>query len=193
MANRLVLERDPDVSDAPVLLPRPAIATEFKVAAPPKPVAAPLFATIGDLARALNRRDPVALEVAARDPERGILVEGAAIRKLVGAIWFRSIFSNFSAAWRERLLDALAASVVISNHLLLHGRQPVHLADGSYDDLKTIAASLAVSGEAGADLHLVLTIVSLWGEDARSRLQFVDVAAPERSSRLGTLFGMRRS
>ena len=64
--------------------------------------------------------------------------------------------------------------------------------DGSYEDLKAIAASTAVSGTAGADLHLVLAIVGLWGEDARRRLRFADVAAAERSSRLGALFGMDR-
>ncbi len=154
--------------------------------------AGPLFATVGDLARALNRLDRIALELAARDPEPGILIEGPMVRKLVGAVWFRSIFPKLSSSWRERLLDALAASVVIPNHVLSRGRQPIHLADGSYEDLKAIAASTTVSGAAGADLHLVLAIVGLWGEDARSRLRFVDVAAPERSSRLGALFGMRR-
>ena len=192
MANRMSLEVDPDASE--VVVTRAKTETKSTVAPPvERRVAAPQFATIGDLARALNRRDPAALEVAAHDPDRGILVEGSALRKLVGAIWFRSIFSNFSSAWRERLLEALAASTLIPNHLLLQGRQPIHLADGSYDDLKRIAASMVVTGEAAADLHLVLTVVGLWGEDARSRLQFVDVATPERSSRLGTLFGMRRS
>ena len=102
------------------------------------------------------------------------------------------IFPKLSSSWRERLLDALAGSVVIPNHVLSHGRQPIHLADGSYEDLKTIAASTTVSGAAGADLHLVLAIAGLWVEDARSRFRFVDVAAPKRSSRLGALFGMRR-
>ena len=152
----------------------------------------PPFATVGDLARALNRLDPIALEVAARDPEPGILIEGPMVRRLVGAVWFRSIFPKLSSSWRERLLDALAGSVVIPNHELSRGRQPIHLADGSYEDLKAIAASTAVSGAAGADLHLVLAIAGLWGEDARRRLRFVDVAAPERPSRLGALFGMRR-
>ena len=154
--------------------------------------AGPRFATVGDLARALNRLDRSALELAARDPEPGILIEGPMVRKLVGAVWFRSIFPKLSSSWRERLLDALAGSAVIPNHVLSHGRQPIHLADGSHEDLKAIAATTAVSGAAGSDLHLVLAIVGLWGLEARSRLRFVDVAAPERSSRLGALFGMRR-
>jgi len=158
-----------------------------------EPAAGPSFATVGDLARALNRLDPAALELAARDPDPDILIEGPMVRKLVGAIWFRSIFPKLSSSWQARLLEALAASAVIPNHVLSRGRQPIHLADGSYEDLKAIAASMAVSGAAGADLHLVLAILGLWGEEARTRLRFVEVAAPEQSSRLGTLFGMRRS
>ena len=149
----------------------------------------PLFATVGDLARALNRLDPIALELAAREPRPDILIDGPTVRKLVGAVWFRSIFPKLSSSWRERLLAALAGSVLIPNHGLSRGRQSIHLADGSYEDLKAIAASMTVSGEAAADLQLVLAIAGFWGEDARSRLQFVDVSAPERSSRLSALFG----
>jgi hypothetical protein len=169
------------------LLTRPVVVAAAKA----DRVNTSLFASVGDLARGLNRQDPLALEVAARDPEADILIEGLTVRKLVGAVWFRSIFPKLSASWRERLLDALADSVVIPNHVLSRARQPIHLADGSYDDLKSIAASTTVSGPAGADLHLVLTVMGLWGEDARSRLRFVDVPAPERSSRLAALFGMR--
>ena len=169
--------------------PRPGPAIES--ARPIEQTAAPRFPTIGDLARALNRLDPVALKLAAGDPEPGVAIEGLAVRKLVIAVWFRSIFPRLSSAWRERLLDALG-TVVIPNHVLSQGRQAVHLADGSTDDLKAIADSRTASSAAGADLHLVLSIVALWGEDARSRLRFGDVPAPERSSRLGALFGLRR-
>ena len=50
----------------------------------------------------------------------------------------------------------------------------------------------AGNGAAGPDLQLVLAIGSLWGEEARRRLRFVEVAAPESSSRLGALLGLRR-
>jgi cell division GTPase FtsZ len=151
-----------------------------------------LFASVTDLAKGLNRLDPVALELAARDPQPDIVIEGSAVRKLVGAPWFRSIFPKLSSSWRERLLDALADGVVIPNHMLSGGRQPIYLADGSDDDLKAIAARTGVTGAAAADLNLVLTVVALWGEDARPRLRFADVGLSERSSGLGTLFGVRR-
>ncbi|HEX5070611.1 MAG TPA: hypothetical protein VFV78_10400 [Vicinamibacterales bacterium] len=147
------------------------------------------FTTVADFARAINRQDPFALKLAASDAEPDFPVEGPAVRKLVGAVWFRSVFPKLSAAWRMRLLDVLAGSVVIPNHVLSRGRQTIHLAHASYDDLQSIAASLAVSGAAGADLHLVRAVLGFWGDEARGRLTFVDAAEPERSSRLGALFG----
>jgi cell division GTPase FtsZ len=157
-----------------------------------EPAPVPLFATVGDFAKALNRLDPVALQLAAGDPLPEMPVDGLAVRKLVGTFWFRSIFPRLSASWRERLLDSLATTVVIPNHVLWRGRQAVHLADGSFDDLKEIAAKTTVNGAAGMDLQLLLAIVNLWGEEARPRLQFVEVAPPEGSSRLGALLGLRR-
>jgi hypothetical protein len=76
--------------------------------------------------------------------------------------------------------------------VLSRGRHAVRLADASFDDLREIAAKTTVNGAAGADLQLLLAIGSLWGEEARRRLRFVEVAAPEGSSRLGALLGLRR-
>jgi cell division GTPase FtsZ len=193
--NHVLVERHVDNA---ALVSEPAAASRLPVARPAIQAAGPIgtaaeprFATIGDFARALNRLDPVALELAVRDPEPDIAIESSAVRRLVGAVWFRSIFPTLSSSWRERLLDALADSPPIPNHVLSRGRQQLRLADASLDDLKSIAASTTVSGAAGADLHLVLAIVGLWGDDARRRLRFVDVAAPERPSRFAALFGAR--
>jgi hypothetical protein len=147
---------------------------------------------VAEFAKALNRLDPVALELAAGDPSPDMSIEGPAVKQLLGVFWFRSIFPRFSPSWRERLLDALATSVVLPNHVLSRGRQALHLADASYDELKEIAAKTAVTGAAGTDLQLLLAIMRLWGEDARRRLRFLEVATPEGSSRLGALLGWRR-
>jgi cell division GTPase FtsZ len=152
---------------------------------------APVFATVADFARAINRLDPAALELAAAEVLPEMLVEGPAVRKLVGAVWFRSVFPRLSSSWREHLLDVLVGTVVIPNHVLTRGRQPLHLADASYEDLQAAAASLAVTGAAGADLHLVMSVLGLWGEEARQRLHFADVGAAQRPSPLGVLFGKR--
>jgi cell division GTPase FtsZ len=152
----------------------------------------PPFATVVEFAKALNRLDPIALELAAGDPLPDMPIDGLAVKKLLGTFWFRSIFPRLSSSWRERLLETLATSVAIPNHVLLRGRQAVHIADCSSDELKEIAAKTTVNGAAGADLQLLIAIASLWGEEARRRLRFVDVAAPEGSSRLGALLGLRR-
>ena len=152
----------------------------------------PPFATLAEFAKALNRLDPIALELAAGDPLPDMLIEGFAVRQLLGTFWFRSIFPRLSPSWREHLLDTLAASVVIPNHVLWRGRQAVHLAAASHDDLKEIAAQTTVHGAARTDLQLVLAIASLWGDEARRRLRFVEVAAPVGASRLGALLGLRR-
>jgi hypothetical protein len=68
----------------------------------------------------------------------------------------------------------------------------VHLSTASHDELKEISSKTAVSGAAGTDLQLMLAILRLWGEDARRHLQFVDVAEPETSSRLGAMLGLHR-
>jgi len=152
----------------------------------------PRFATVAEFAKALNRLDPIALELAGGDPPPDMSIEGVAVRQLLSAFWFRSIFPRLSLSWRERLLEALATNVVIPNHVLWRGRQAVHLAGASYDELKEIAATTTVNGAAGTDLQLLLAIASLWGDEARRRLRFVEVAAPESPSRLGALLGLRR-
>jgi cell division GTPase FtsZ len=174
--------------DGPVAFPIAALDTAGRVERNPGPP----FATVAEFAKALNRLDPIALELAAGDPLPDMSIEGLAVKQLLGAFWFRSIFPRLSPSWRERLLEALATSVVIPNHVVSRGRQAVHLADATYDELKEIAAKTTVSGAAGTDLQLLLAIARLWGEEARRRLRFVEVAAPEGSSRLGALLGLHR-
>jgi cell division GTPase FtsZ len=177
---------------------RPDVAAS---AAPVRPIettgrverkAVPQIATLADFAKALNRLDPAALELAAGDPPSGMSIEGLAVKRLLGTFWFRSIFPHLSASWRDRLLTALATSVAIGNHTLPLGRQSVHLASASHDELKEISSKTAMSGAAGTDLQLLLAILRLWGEEARRRLRFVDVAEPETSSRLGAMLGLHR-
>ena len=151
----------------------------------------PAFVSVLDFAKAINRLDARALELAA-GPAPEASIDGAEVRKLLGTFWFRSIFPRLSPSWRERLLETFAANVAIPNHVLWRGRQALHLADASYNDLKEIAGKTTVNGPAGTDLQLLLTIAALWGEEARQRLRFVEVAAAEGSSRLGALLGLRR-
>lgn len=147
------------------------------------------IATVVDLAKGLNRLDPIAIDIAAGDVRPEILVDGHAVRKLVGVFWFRLIFPRLSPSWRERLLDALVGGVVIPNHVLSRGR---HLADCSLAELDAIAPTAAGSGPAGPDIQLVLAVMQLWGEAARERLKFADAPVAQSAARRNALFGWRR-
>jgi hypothetical protein len=185
----------------PPAAPSPSAATDVRpgryVKSQPAPAPAGAtssapFATIVDLAKGLNRLDPAALEIASGESTPGIVVDGLAVRKLAGVFWFRSIFPRFSSSWRERLLEALAGSGVIPNHVLSRGRNAVYLAACSQAELEAIAATSAGSGPAGADVQLVLAVMQLWGEDGRDRLKFADTPTPQGTPRRGALFGWGR-
>src|SRR5262245_38345308 len=178
--------RAADIADEPT---PDAVAAVPPVALEPAPLVeqrpGPPFATVAEFAKALNRLDPIALELGAGGPSPDMSIDGLAVKQLLGAFWFRSIFPHLSSSWRERLLDAFASRVVIPNHVLWRGGQAVHLADASHAELKEIAAKTMVDGAAGADLQLLLTIARFWGDEALRRLRFVEVTAREGSSRLG--------
>ncbi len=149
------------------------------------------FDTVWDFARALNRGDRAALEAAADERQPEMPIDGLEVKRLLGTIWFRGVFTHLSATWKERLLAALAESVVMPNHVLRNGRQAVHLKELRYEQLKEISATTLLRGAAGTDLQLLLAIGNLWGEHALSRLQFADTTEHEDSSRLASLLGLR--
>jgi cell division GTPase FtsZ len=150
----------------------------------------PPFATVLDFAKALNRLDHAALDLAASEPGTDMAIDGLAVRKLLGTFWFRSVFPRLSESWRERLLEAIVESAAIPNHVMRLGRQAVPLADLSYDQLREMSAKTLVSGAAAIDLQLLVAIGSLWGEQALRRLRFVENVEQDRSSRLAALLGL---
>ena len=149
----------------------------------------PAVVSVLEFAKALNRLDAKALELAA-GPAPDTPVDGAEVRKLVGTFWFGAVFARLSESWRERLLDALVTSFEIPNHALRRGRQPVTLANATCDELKEVDKTM-VGSPAASDVKLLLAIASLWGADALKRVRFVQISEPEGPSRLGSLFGLR--
>ena len=138
-----------------------------------------------------NRLDPRALELPA-DPAPEASIDGAEVRKLVGTFWFGAAFARLSESWRERLLAALVESFVIPNHNLRRGRQPLALANATYDELKEINKTM-VGSPAAADVKLLVAIASLWGADALKRVRFAQVSGADEAgpSRIASLFGLR--
>jgi cell division GTPase FtsZ len=164
----------------------PPLGSDRRVAQP-----AMRFETVWDFARALNRSERVAVQMATDERQPDIPVDGLEVKKLLGTFWFKSVFPQLSGAWRERLLDALTERIEVPNHVLRLGRQAVRLTDLRYEQLKEISARTLLRGAAGSDLQLLIAIGDLWGERAYGRLRFVEVAERAESSRFAALLGLR--
>lgn len=147
-----------------------------------------------DLALAINRSDPGALEIANNGASGNVRVDPSDLRKLLGTVWFRSVFPRLSNPWRERLLSVLVDSVVVPNHLLKIGRREVRMRDIGLAELKELFSKSSLSEGVRGDVRLLLAIGNLWGQESLSRLQFADGStAPESSSKLALMMqGFRR-
>ncbi len=140
------------------------------------------FGSFWDLALAINRSDSRALDIARNGASDSVLVTASEIRKLLGTVWFRSVFTRLSPAWRERLLAELVESVVLPNHQLRIGRRDVALGDLGPAEVRTVFAQASIAEGARADVRLVMAVVDLWGPEAVSRLRFADVRRPAEPS-----------
>ena len=145
------------------------------------------FATLWDLARAVNRGDKAARALAADGTTSDIPIEASEVRKLLATVWFRSVFQHVSSRWRERLLDALLDDSPIHNHLLGEGRRAVRLSRVPYDGLKRAAIDVLVPEVVRADVQLLVTIGQLWGREALGRVRFEPEEQVAATSRLESL------
>jgi hypothetical protein len=144
-----------------------------KVVNPPH---ARAFSTFWEFAVALNRSDPAAL-VLAGDATTSIPLDPIELRRLVGMMWFRTVFGQLCDDWRKRLLHVLMESATVADHAVKQGRQTVHLRDLSYEELEETGSTL-VPDWVRPDLDLLIAIGRFWGADAVKRVRFVE--APER-------------
>jgi cell division GTPase FtsZ len=151
------------------------------------------FATLGEFAVAVNRSETAALTIAANGATAAIAVEGLEVRKLLGTIWFRTVVPRLSQAWRTRILDALVATVVVPNHVVRIGRQPLRLSELTYPQLHEVATKSSVVDDVRPDLDLLVTVGRLWGGEAVARLRFSEEAPERESSRFAGLLGSFRS
>jgi cell division GTPase FtsZ len=186
----MVLESPEPVRVTPPALDQPGNASA-PIAAAARERAAPAgprsFTTLWEFAVALNRQDPDALAIARDGTESQITLDGLEVRKLLMTIWFRTIFQHLSAAWRERLLEALIGDVAIPNHPIKCRRGVKPLQKVEYSEIKEIWSNTFVPEVLRIDLELLLTVGRLWGEEAIGRLRFADDASAEGSSKLGGL------
>jgi cell division GTPase FtsZ len=151
------------------------------------------FAGMWDFAIALNRSDPAAVALAANGFDGGIPIDGAELRKLVGTYWFRSVFQRLSADWRSRLFDVLREQLQIQNCLVNLGRHTVTLREATLAQLNELADRPDLQDPLRADVHLLVAVGRLWGEDAIRRLRFEsDLEEPPPSGLEGLFRWIRR-
>jgi cell division GTPase FtsZ len=130
------------------------------------------FSTLWEFTVAVNRSDPAALALASSSVTSGIPFEGAEVRRLVTTMWFRSVIPRMSREWRERVLDVLTDSVVLTDHPVTLRRQPTRLRQLDYAQLQELASRMPLLDAARADLDLLIAVGRLWGADSVSRFRF---------------------
>jgi cell division GTPase FtsZ len=155
-----------------------------RVVDPPR---ARAITTFWELAVALNRSDPAALELAGDGAASDILVDRAELRRLLGMMWFRTVFDQLHRDWRERLLHVLVESATVPDHAVKRGRQTLHLRELSYEELEEIGSKTSVPDWIRPDLDLLIAVGRFWGAEAVKRFRFVDVPERQEPSMMNSL------
>lgn len=139
------------------------------------------FANLLEFAVAVNRSDPTALALA-DGGSCEIPIDGAEVKKLLGTIWFRSVVTRLSQAWRTRLFDALRGSLEIPNHTVTLGRRHARVSELGSAQLREVLTSPSLPDAMRPDVELLATVGRVWGEDALRQLHFREMAAPRTGS-----------
>jgi cell division GTPase FtsZ len=177
-----------EVDDDDVLPPPVATAERRQRPSPAGKVPVPRsFSTLWELALAVNRGDKAARALVADGATCDIPIEATEVRKLVGTVWFRSVFQHLSPRWRDRLLDVLLDDITIHNHLVGEGRRAVRLSRLSGEELKHVAIDVLVPEDVRTDVQLLAAIAQLWGGEVLGRIRFDPEDQPVTTSRLDAL------
>lgn len=172
--------------------PQAAAVTPLQAAVvsaqPPVPESreAPAFGSFWELALAVNRGDATALALAGNGTDGGVPIDATELRKLLGTVWFRSVFPRLSRSWRDRLFEVVTERVPFQNHLIRVGRHSVPLSEITYSQLNDIVTRTDVPDPVRMDMQVLLAVGRLWGDEALRHCQFAG-AAPAPPSKFGGL------
>ncbi len=170
-----------DVAVAEDIAPVPSAAPSSR------PAATPSFSTLWEFARDVNRGDPAALRLAANGPVSDTPMDAQELRRLLRTFWFRSVFSRLSREWKDRILNVLAEHVTIPNHAVRTGRHTLHVGEMTHEQRQRLLTNTTLPEAIRADLQLLVTIATFWGEDALSRFEFTPAPEAANSSRMSLL------
>ena len=180
----------PSEAAAPAAIPTPRVSTP-EISTPPAEVS-PSFGSLWEFALAFNRGDALALALASNGSDGGVPIDAAELRKLLGTVWFRSVFPRLSRNWRDRLFEVLIDGVSFQNQVLTVGRQFVPLSHASCSQLNDVVARTDLPDLVRSDVQVLIAVGRLWGEEALQRCQFTG-EVPASPTRFGMLMqGLRR-
>jgi hypothetical protein len=84
--------------------------------------------------------------------------------------------------------------MVMPNHVLRVGRQDVRVSELNHAQLKELSSKTFLPDAVQADLHLLMAIGNLWGQEGLSRVRFNEQSAIDRSAKVPGFFqGLRKS
>src|SRR6185436_7847659 len=169
----------------PAPIATPAIAIPA-LTTPPVEVPPPSFGSLWEFALAVNRGDAPALALASNGSDGGVPIDAAELRKLLGTVWFRSVFPRLSRSWRDRLFEVLIDGVSFQNQVLTVGRQFVPLSSASYSQLNDVIARTDLPDLVRSDVQVLIAVGRLWGEEAMQRCRFTG-EMPATPSKFGLL------
>jgi cell division GTPase FtsZ len=197
IADRPLVADRPIIADRPIVADRPVAAAGALAASGSSQGVIPnaretqgsrgSFSTFWEFALALNRLDPAAMTLAVDGVTCEMSVEGAEIKKLLGTLWFRSVFARLSTHWRERILATLLHNLTPPNHAVKVGRRTMHLSHMTCEELKQSLGETILSDAVRTDVQLLVTIATLWGKEALERVEFQPVEDSSEPSALAFL------
>ena len=170
---------------APVAPPAPIRAS---IEPPP---AARTFSTFRELCLGVNRSDVAALAIAGNGASSSIPIDLAELRKLLGTVWFRTVFTQLSQPWRDRMLDILLQSGPIPNHVVRAGRRTARINELTYEELRQVPIETILPDAVRGDVQLLIAVGTLWGADAIARFTFAEEPQEEHSKKLFSFVGFR--
>src|SRR5262245_56804639 len=137
------------------------------------------FSTLWEFAVAVNRSDSDALALASNGVTTEVAIDGEDVKRLISTMWFRSVIPRLSREWRDRVLDALISSVLLTDHPVRLGRHSRRLRELSYAQLQELAAQIPVLDVIRPDLDLLIAVGRLWGADSVKRFRFRESHEPQ--------------
>ena len=176
-----------------------AAAAAAEPAAPPAPASAPAqpapaartFITFRDLCLGVNRLDAGALAIAGNGASSTIPIDLADLRKLLGTVWFRTVFTHLSQPWRDRMLDVLLQGGPIPNHVVRAGRRTARISELTHEELSPVPLETILPDAVRGDVQLLIAVGTLWGPDAIARFTFAEDPQEEHSRKRFSFAGFR--